>query len=415
MMNIGFISTRLAGTDGVSLETNKLAKVLREQGHKIFYCAGELDGTTPGLEVEGLHFTTPTAQTLMHQAFDAHRTAEVTALDDALNDHAEQLKPYILHFFEEFEIDYVIVQNAFSIPMQLPLGKAIADALQEAGMPALAHNHDYYWERPRYLNNVIPDFLDRYFPPDLPNLQHACINSIAQKTLKERRGLDSILIPNVFDFATPPPQIDAYSADFRQAIGLTDEDWLILQPTRVVPRKGIELAIEALGRLADSRAKLVITHKAGDEGMDYLYKLQALAKERGVALRYVADMVDELRGQTADGHKIYALWDTYPHADFVMYPSLIEGFGNALIETVYFGLPALVNRYPVYVTDIAPKGFQFIEIDGEISDEADAGIRHLLTDKTTAHQMTHYNFELGKQHYSYQALAAILEPLLPHE
>ncbi|HNQ96216.1 MAG TPA: hypothetical protein PKH47_16220, partial [Anaerolineales bacterium] len=41
--NIGFISTRFAGTDGVSLETAKWAAVLERLGHKCFYFAGECD------------------------------------------------------------------------------------------------------------------------------------------------------------------------------------------------------------------------------------------------------------------------------------------------------------------------------------------------------------------------------------
>ena len=40
---IGFISTRLAGTDGVSLETAKWARVLGNSGHEILYMAGEWD------------------------------------------------------------------------------------------------------------------------------------------------------------------------------------------------------------------------------------------------------------------------------------------------------------------------------------------------------------------------------------
>ena len=41
--NIGFISTRFAGTDGVSLETAKWAVVLERLGHTCFYFAGECD------------------------------------------------------------------------------------------------------------------------------------------------------------------------------------------------------------------------------------------------------------------------------------------------------------------------------------------------------------------------------------
>ena len=41
--NIGFISTRFAGTDGVSLETKKWARVLEKERFHCFYFAGELD------------------------------------------------------------------------------------------------------------------------------------------------------------------------------------------------------------------------------------------------------------------------------------------------------------------------------------------------------------------------------------
>ena len=40
---IGFISTRFAGTDGVSLETSKWAHVLEEMGHVCYYFAGQCD------------------------------------------------------------------------------------------------------------------------------------------------------------------------------------------------------------------------------------------------------------------------------------------------------------------------------------------------------------------------------------
>ena len=44
-------------------------------------------------------------------------------------------------------------------------------------------------------------------------------------------------MPNVFDFDHPPRiDRDDYTADIRQEIGIRDDDILILQPTRIVPR-----------------------------------------------------------------------------------------------------------------------------------------------------------------------------------
>ena len=409
-MRIGFISTRLAGTDGVSLETGKLATAAQQMGHEVFYCAGELDGDVPGQLIPEIHFRDSTAEKLGEWAFSGE-TADPD-LEAAIAARAAELKPRLRSFLEAHQIDFVIPQNIFAIPMQLPLGQAMAELLAETGLPGLAHNHDFYWERERFLKNRIPGFLDTFFPPRLPRLQHAVINSNAQKALQERRGLDSILLPNVFDFATPPPGIDAYSADFRQAIGLAADDWLILQPTRVVPRKGIELAIELAARLDDQRAKLIITHQAGDEGMDYLHWLQKQAREKRVDLRYAADIVGEQRGLTPDGRKIYALWDTYPHADLVTYPSLYEGFGNALIETIYFRKPALVNRYEVYKADIGPLGFRFAEIDGEVTESAAAVVRRWLADPAEARSAVEHNYRLGQKYFSYQTLQDLLRPVL---
>lgn len=410
-MNVGFVSTRLAGTDGVSLETAKLAAVLRRRGHHVFYCAGELGGDAPGVLAPELHFTDPVAASLGERAF-----GPAPAGPDLLEEvgrRAQELKQPLRRFLEAYAIDYLIVQNAFAIPMQLPLAQALAELLAETRLPALAHNHDFYWERERFTPNNVGDFLDTYFPPALPNLRHATINSLAQRALAERRGLESVVIPNVFDFAARPPGIDDYNGDFRRAIGLTEDDWLILQPTRVVPRKGIELAIDLVARLDDPRAKLVITHPAGDEGMAYLRRLQGLAAEKGVDLRYVAGVVDDERGTTGEGNKIYSLWDTYPHADLVTYPSLVEGFGNALLETVYFRRPALVNRYDVYVADIAPLGFRFAEIDGRVTAEAVATARRWLEHPAQAEPAVEHNFRLGAEHFSYETLDRLLQPLLP--
>ena len=82
------------------------------------------------------------------------------------------------------------------------------------------------------------------FPPALPQIQHVVINSPQGMEFSRRTGLSCRIIPNVMDFANPPAPPDDYAQQFRSAIGMSQEDLLILQPTRVVARKGIEDAIE---------------------------------------------------------------------------------------------------------------------------------------------------------------------------
>jgi glycosyltransferase involved in cell wall biosynthesis len=410
-MNVGFVSTRLAGTDGVSLETAKWAAVLQRMGHQVFYCAGELDANgPPGLLVPEMHFTHPEAKRIHDLAFGIMTRAP--NLQSQIADLVGDLRARLLAFISDFQVDLVIAQNVFAIPMQVPLGVALREVLLETGLPAIAHNHDFYWERKRFQVNCIPDILETAFPPDLPNLRHVVINSLAQRSLRTRRGIESTVIPNVFDFGTLPPGIDDYNATLREAIGLSAGDHFILQPTRVVPRKGIELAIELVSRMQDARCKMVITHHAGDEGLDYLHQLQAQAAAAGVDLQYVADRFGSQRSTTPEGRKVYSLWDAYPHADFITYPSLYEGFGNALIEAVYFRKPVVVNRYPVYVADIGPLGFDFVEIDGRIIDAAVAQVRELLGDPARYEQMVEHNYRLGQEHFSLERLEELLRGLL---
>ena len=42
-LHVGFVGTRFAGLDGVSLESNKWAEVLSQMGHDIFWFGGDVD------------------------------------------------------------------------------------------------------------------------------------------------------------------------------------------------------------------------------------------------------------------------------------------------------------------------------------------------------------------------------------
>jgi glycosyltransferase involved in cell wall biosynthesis len=192
---------------------------------------------------------------------------------------------------------------------------------------------------------------------------------------------------------------------------MNERGLLVVQPTRVVPRKGIELAIELVGRLGDPDAVLLITSPAGDEGLDYLVELERLAEQHEVRLAYAADRF----APDHDGKPIrpaHSLHDAYLAADLVTYPSLYEGFGNALIEALFYGVPLLVNRYPVFDADIRPLGLKLVEIDRVITDETVATVRSLLASPSRIRANARHNFDVGRRHLSYRLLRRRLRKLL---
>lgn len=409
--NIGFVSTRFAGTDGVSLEASKWAKLLWDYRHVSYWYAGKLD-TNPDISmlVPHAHFGHPDIRWINERIFSRlTRTPEVTRRIFALADY---LKGTLYDFTQGYGIDILIVQNALTIPMNVPLGVAITMFIAETGFPTIAHHHDFYWERDRFTINGVKDLLAMAFPAGLPSIQHVTINSEGQRALSHRRGLSSVLVPNVLDFENPPPVTDEYSQSFRTDIGLTPDDVLILQPTRVVPRKGIEHAISLVAQLNNPRYKLVVTHESGDEGHDYLTALRDMAEAEGVDMRLVAHRVGEIRSTDTEGNRMYTLADAYAAADFITYPSLYEGFGNALIEAFYFRKPVLVNRYSIFISDIEPQGFRVATMNGYLTKEVINHVRRILEEREYREEMVSHNFELGRRFYSYSVLRRKLRALI---
>lgn len=412
-MRIGFISTRLSGTDGVSLEVEKWAKVLHKMGHEIFYCAGELSGYAQnGTLIPELHFEHQSIVLLAQRAFGNHLDVDTDELCDQIYATADLIRPPLRHFIRSNHLDLIIVQNALTIPMNLPLGVCLTGLIAELGIQTIAHHHDFFWERQKYQTNAILDLLDTTFPAQLPSIQHVTINTIARKRLKSRRGIDSLVVPNVFDFASPPDGIDSYNNKLRVELALTDKDFFILQPTRVVQRKGIELALELVNQLELPGTHLYITHRAQDEGLEYWRWLKREAGKMHVDLRLIDHLISSTRGKI-DGHKIYSVWDAYAYADLVTFPSTYEGFGNALLEAIYFKRPVVVNRYPVYNADIRPCGFEFIELDGYVDDESVEKARQALKNPGSLTAIVDKNYEIARQYFSFEVLEQKLQEILP--
>ena len=402
MKHWGIVSTRLAGTDGVSLEAAKWAKVFEEEGFTCFYFAGELDRP---LERSYLapeaHFTHPKVHEIQEESFGV--TKRDRSLTQKVHELSHILKDHLYAFIEEFDIGLLLVENALTIPMNIPLGIALTELIAETNILTVAHHHDFYWERDRFLINAVTDYLNMAFPPNLPSIIHAVINSYGDEQLSLRTGISARIAPNIMDFENPPPPPDEYTRDVRQDLGIEDGELFILQPTRVVQRKGIEHAIELICRLG-MKAKLVISHDAGDEGLEYKKRLEEYAKLMKVDLVFAADIVNENRGQTEDGRKIYTLDDVYPYADLVTYPSTFEGFGNAFLEAAYFRKPIVVNTYSIYTKDIKPKGFSVIEIDGFVTEASVEKTRQVLTDPELCKKMVGLNYALGEEYFSYKKL-----------
>lgn len=408
--NIGFVSTRLAGTDGVSLEASKWANIFEEEGFTCFYFAGECDRTPErSYIVPEAHFKHPNIRKIHRNCFRVPKRSDY--ISRKIHELRLKFKKHLYKFIKQFKIDFLVIENSLTIPLNIPFGLAITELISETNTPTIAHHHDFFWERQNFMTNAVWEYLNMAFPPHLPQIRHVVINSSANNQLSLRTGISSTIIPNVMDFDNLPEPIDDYASDVRKALGVEDDQLLILQPTRVVRRKRIELAIELVHKLG-KKAKLVISHASDDEGYDYEIRVREYADMLGVDTIFVSDIINEKRGYTESGKKIYTLNDIYPHADLVTYPSDFEGFGNAFLEAIYFRKPIVVNTYSIYSMDIKPRGFSAIEIDGYITDKSVNQVNKVLEDAELRKKMVDHNYEIARTCYSYSVLHKQLKSLL---
>jgi glycosyltransferase involved in cell wall biosynthesis len=407
---IGFVSTRLKGTDGVSLEVRKWAEVLSGLQHECFFFAGESDWPpNRSYVVPEAHFQHPDILRLNADLFDDYvRTPETSHHIDKLKTY---LKTHLHSFIQQYELNLLIIENAMAIPVHVPLGLALTEVIAETAIPTIGHHHDFAWERARFSVGAAEDYVHAAFPATLKSIHHVVINSHAQRQLAYRTGLSSTVVPNVMKYEEPPPPPDGYADDLRAALGVQPGEFLILQPTRIVPRKRIERALGLAVRLGLPYA-LVISHEAGDEGTEYVEYLQEIIAGLKARVIFAAAHFGDERGQTSDGRKLYALSDAYQAADLVTYPSSVEGFGNAFLEAIYYSKPLVVSTYDIYRLDIKPKGFRVVEFDEYVSKQAVDQARELLLRPERVAEIVEHNYDVAQHHFSFSNLEKLLVALI---
>jgi len=438
-------------TDGVSLEMNKWKKVFEGMGHKVFLCAGKY-GSSDETCIEEMYHHRPDSRLLNFNTFQALRDyqSESTYRSD-LYRLAGIIEEKLYDFIVKNEINFLIPQNVWSVAANPSVAIALTRIMRQLELPALAHNHDFYFERTdgfRLTCSTAVELVDLYYPPRDPLAKHVVINSLAQRKLLERKGIPSSIVPNTFDFDEPAWKIDDYNYDFRERIGLRETDVIVLQATRIVTRKGIELAIDFVKALNsperkekikkfgfstnrqfldDSRIVLVFAGYAMDDATgNYKNMLSYKANELGIDILFIEDFIGERRTNDS-GTKKYSLWDSYVHADIVTYPSQWEGWGNQLLEAIRAKLPIVMYEYPVYIEDIKEKGLRIVslgkqvigrdkhglvKIEPRIIEKAADEAVEIITNPGLCHDIVEHNYKVGNKYFSMDALHIYLEQLI---
>jgi glycosyltransferase involved in cell wall biosynthesis len=191
---IAFVSFRLGGNDGVSIEAQKWKDALLSLGHEVIEVAGEgpVDVVIPGLTMAA---TAPPTLTELTKVFEG--------------------------------VDLVIVENVASLPLNVAAREVLYSVLE--GRRVIFRHHDLAWQREHLAH------LDG--PRDAPGWYHVTINDLSREDLRER-GIEAVTMRNTFD--CDPPR--GRRARARDELGV-DDQYVLLLASRALERKNIAGAL----------------------------------------------------------------------------------------------------------------------------------------------------------------------------
>ncbi len=397
-MRIGIIHHRVGKTDGVSLEIAKRKEVLEKLGHQVILVSGP--------QQKGADYVIPELKIPSVLSLEGEKKI-VQQLDNI--QRKEKVNLWFVH-------------NILSLGRHPLAAKALVLFFDKWQLPVVAIHHDFYWERKELLAQAdgrLKRFWEQWLLPQRSYLQNVVINSLAAEELKRRRGIKAIVFPDVFDFqASLGSKKDA--TYIKRYLKITDS-LVILQATRIVPRKAIELGLSFTALLQEKINRKVVfllgnyldRAVAGSE--DYYQQLVSYALKLGIEMIYLPQALGSN----------FSFWTNYYLADIVSYPSIWEGYGNQFLEAVFFQKPIVMFEYPVFRRDIKPLGYKIISL-GNRAKIMENGLRKVSKVKLEHAVKTYliwqrngligrigeYNHHLAEKYNSYQLLKEHLLSLI---
>lgn len=469
-LHIGILHSLIGKNDGVSIvidqTVNSMVKDLEVPLGNIYFLAAH---SSP-------RFNAQTDDIFWHKN-ETHKSVLQNfsneapfGLDELIHNKALYAKKVIKKFIRDNKIDVLIAHNTshpYNFITAVGLGYFIEEIRNNGYIwpKVMVWWHDSFFERKIFSNpnNVIRKYL-KYLPgtyvDGIAFINHQQVD-LAKRLFREYNAekLDlffadrTTVVPNTSDIPWEwedrdwqgkeiihPPQ-DNYNDFFMEDVGMEeaiakrgftmDETAILLQHTRVVPRKRIEVAIDFAFRLEKKYRSekirkcvaLLVSGHSGDEQVEYKAYLQQYFKgqeaenpEANVVLIFGEDIILSHRDIIID--KKYYKFSEIPsvvasYGGIGTYFSEVEGYGNNLLEMISNGLPVVINKYDVYKEEIEHLGFDLPSIDGlEMTDDVVDKAFKILQDSRERNRVVRHNLKVLSEKLDHSIIAEKLEPLI---
>jgi glycosyltransferase involved in cell wall biosynthesis len=340
---------------GVEIVMDYQAKFLSEEEYEVHMIFGEGGGLEYNGVVEHraplLSATHPRVKEAQEEVFKGKSTSKFEAIKDEVKQDLLNILP---------EVDVCIVHNIPSMPFNFAATAAINELATENKAKMVFWIHDSALLRGKWKDRIgkFPLTLMHHKAPSIRYVTVTKARAKELSTLPEPYAIsDAQVIPNgvsVEEYL----KIDETTKNLMRKLGLTFENFIVLTPVRVLPRKNIEFAFMVIDRLKQLMGpkppiKLIVTgppdHQTG-AGVEYLKYLEDIIEKMG--LRENIIFCHELiarRREYKDGRITkWGVADAFNIADLVFVPSKEEGFGLPIIEAGAARKPIFCSRIPPF-------------------------------------------------------------------
>lgn len=254
----------------------------------------------------------------------------------------------------------------------------------------------------------LPDFWKLFFIENMSNYDKV-IFSIDEYT---NAAISCGLNPKLVETVHPTIDLEKYAPkeqyDAREKYSISKDDVLIVCVSRIDPRKGQEILIEAMD-------KIVNTHNRKDVKCIFVgngsFSRELLGKERSGRAQKLLKLVEEkgLQNNVLFTGKVNdeLLYHIYSASDVVVQPSLHEGFGLTVCEAMVFGKPIIgsnVGGIPLQIKD-GVNGYLFEKADyNQLAEKIlllaqDSELRKNMGNEGTRIVREKFNSEIGYTEY----------------
>lgn len=331
---------------GVEEVVRQQASLFYRYFHKVKIFAGTGGQFTSDYEIE----INPLLGSGNEEVHNAHQSL-MQGDTKPLAELADRIERYLREALANFDI--LIAHNVLTMKYNLPLTIALRQLADKNSVHIISWNHDSHYFYPEYeafLDNSPWNILQEPHP----NICYVAISDSRREMFQKLyHGTKSIVvIPNGID-----PirffRLDPVTVRLIQEQRLFEEDFLMVQPSRLHPRKNIELSVRVVRKLQEKglRARLLVTgaydpHEPGTK--DYYHKLVKLTEQLNVK----EDVLIMAEYQLKSGEQLQIdriiMRDLYLIADILFIPSIQEGFGIPLLEAGMLKLPVVCSDIPPF-------------------------------------------------------------------